>query len=186
MGVDTLKRAVFFDRDGVLNVSPLRAGKPHPPSRIGELQMHEGASESVRLVIEAGFVPVIVTNQPDVARGIVTGETVDAINREVANRTGIAAVYTCCHDDADACACRKPGPGLLLRAASDLELDLSRSYLVGDRLKDVQAGRAAGCATIFIDLHYPETPKEVGADVRASSLREAVTCILERERCAVS
>jgi D-glycero-D-manno-heptose 1,7-bisphosphate phosphatase len=177
---------VFFDRDGVLNVSPLRAGKPHPPSGVGELRMHEGARESVRLVVEAGFVPVIVTNQPDVARGTTAAETVDAINREVANRAGIAAVYSCCHDDADACGCRKPAPGLLLRAASELGLNLSRSYLVGDRHKDVQAGRAAGCATVFIDWHYPETPKEVGADVRASSLREAVDRILERERCAVS
>lgn len=181
-----MRRAVFFDRDGVLNVSRLRAGKPHPPDHIGELQMHEDAAESVALVIDAGFVPVIVTNQPDVARGTAEAETVNAINREVARQTGIKAIYACYHDDADACACRKPAPGLLLRAASDLELDLTRSYLVGDRVKDVQAGRSAGCTTVFIDRRYPETPDEVGADFRASSVREAVDCILERERVAVS
>lgn len=186
MGINALSRAVFFDRDGVLNHSTMRAGKPHPPSHVGELRVWDDAKESVRLVVEAGFLPVIVTNQPDVARGTQRLETVAEINGEVARQTGITEVYTCYHDDADDCACRKPKPGLMLRAAADLGLDLSRSYLIGDRVKDIEAGRAAGCVTVFIDLQYPETAIDVGAELRASSLREAVDWILERERCVVT
>ena len=126
MGVGTLKRAVFFDRDGVLNEAIVREGVPHPPASVTDLRVAAGAAGVVRAVRDAGWLAIVVTNQPDVARGATTLERVDAINAEIVERLGIDAIYTCPHDDADACDCRKPKPGLFLRAARDHGIDLAR------------------------------------------------------------
>lgn len=181
MGISSLKPAVFFDRDGVLNAAVVRDGKPYPPTSLDELCVDSAAKASVQRVIEAGFSPVMITNQPDVARGTRRRESVESMNLEVARQSGIDAVYACFHDDADGCDCRKPKPGLLLRAAKELSLDLSRSYFVGDREKDIVAGQAAGCRTVFIDANYSETSPNVRPDIRVIGLAEAVDSILERE-----
>jgi len=186
MGIGTVKPAVFFDRDGVLNLAFVRGGKPHPPATLGKLRFDPDAKNAVRKVCEAGFTPVIVTNQPDVARGMQVRAVVEQLNDAVARETGIRAVYTCYHDNADGCSCRKPQPGLIVRAAEELELALPRSYLIGDRANDVLAGRAAGCTTVFIDRGYGETPGDLPASVKVASLRDAVEWILERERNAAA
>lgn len=152
-----MKRAVFFDRDGVLDEAIVADGKPYPPRSLAELRIESGAPAAVAAVREAGFLAIGATNQPDVARGTTTREAVDAINAAVVRATGLDAIYTCVHDDADACECRKPKPGLLLRAAREHEIDLAQSFFIGDRMKDVVCGRAAGVATIFLDRGYPET-----------------------------
>lgn len=182
MGVDrALSAAVFFDRDGVLNEAYVRRGKPHPPQSLDELQVFDSACEAVRSVREAGYRAIVVTNQPDVARGAQTRQVADALNEAVATATGADAVYTCFHDDADDCDCRKPKPGLVLRAAREQGIALAESYLIGDRQKDVACGRAAGCMTIFLDRGYAETPPVVGADHTVSSIGEAVRWILSRK-----
>jgi D-glycero-D-manno-heptose 1,7-bisphosphate phosphatase len=178
MGVGALKRAVFFDRDGVLNEAFVRDGVPHPPASFAELRISAGAARAVRAVRDAGFLAIAVTNQPDVARGTATLAAVDAINAAVAKRLGLDAVYTCPHDDADGCECRKPKPGLLLAAARDHDIDLAASFLVGDRTKDITCGRAAGCATIFLDHHYPETKTTPGADYTIKSMADLPLVIL--------
>jgi D-glycero-D-manno-heptose 1,7-bisphosphate phosphatase len=178
MGVGTLKRAVFFDRDGVLNEAIVREGVPHPPASVTDLRVAAGAAGVVRAVRDAGWLAIVVTNQPDVARGATTLERVDAINAEIVERLGIDAIYTCPHDDDDACDCRKPKPGLLLRAARDHGIDLAGSFLIGDRAKDVACGRAAGCATIFLDHGYAETRRDPGADYTVRTLSEALNVVL--------
>jgi D-glycero-D-manno-heptose 1,7-bisphosphate phosphatase len=182
MGIGAMKRAVFFDRDGVLNDAVVRDGKPYPPASVAELHVADGASRAVRAVHDANFLAVVVTNQPDVARGTTSRDAVEAINSALAERLGVDATYTCMHDDDDGCDCRKPRPGLAMQAAQELGIELSASYLIGDRTKDIGAGRAAGCTTVFIDRGYAETTGETGADFTVSTLDEAIARIAEREK----
>ena len=172
----TGRPAVFLDRDGVINRPILRQGRPHPPDSVEDLEIYPDAASSIRRLKVAGFALVVVTNQPDVARGLQRAEMVHQINWELRRRVDVAAVYVCFHDDADGCRCRKPAPGLLLDAAHDLGLDLSRSFMVGDRWRDVEAGHRAGCRTVYIDRRYSErSPKD--ADAVTTSLAEAVSWI---------
>ena len=184
MGIRTLKRAVFFDRDGVINDAIVRDGNPYPPASLAELRIDAHAPAAVRLLHERGFAAVVVTNQPDVARGTQQRGVVEAINSEIQRKTGVDAVYTCYHDDSDGCECRKPKAGLVLQACRELGLDPARSYMVGDRVKDVLAGRGAGCTTVFIDRGYAESAVGVPAGLVARSLEDAVEQILARERTA--
>lgn len=181
MGVDRVKRAVFFDRDGVLNEAEVRDGIPHPPASVAALRIATGAREAVARVRDAGFYAFAVTNQPDVARGAASRETVEAINAAVAAELRLDGVYSCFHDDSDQCDCRKPKPGLLLGVAHERGLSLSDSYMVGDRVKDVECGRAAGCTTVFIDHGYAETPFATRADAIVYSVSEAIDAIVSRE-----
>ncbi len=148
------RRAVFLDRDGVLNRPLVRHGRPHPPASVEEFELYPEAPAACRRLQALGFVLVVVTNQPDVARGELDAEVVDAVHRELRRQVPIDGLYVCLHDDADGCGCRKPAPGLLLAAAADLGIDLGRSVMVGDRWRDVEAGRRAGCRTVHIDRGY--------------------------------
>jgi D-glycero-D-manno-heptose 1,7-bisphosphate phosphatase len=173
------RRAVFLDRDGVLNRSHVVDGVPRPPDSPQDLELLPGVEDACRTLHEAGLLLIVVTNQPDVARGTQTLETVEAINRELSARLPLDEIRVCPHDDADECDCRKPAPGLLLDAAREHEIELESSVMVGDRWRDVEAGRRAGCGTVFIDSGYPERPPE-GPDLTVGGLGEAVPWILER------
>jgi D-glycero-D-manno-heptose 1,7-bisphosphate phosphatase len=181
MGVSSLTPAVFFDRDGVLNDAIVRDGTPYPPRSLAELRIASGARRAVAAVRSVGYTTIVITNQPDVARGKQDHSVVDALNAAVAAAVGADAVYTCVHDDADNCACRKPKPGLVLRAAQEHHLDLTRSFFVGDRWKDVACGKSAGCTTIFLDRGYSETNSDPSADYSVSSLEDAIKCILQNK-----
>lgn len=171
---------MFLDRDGVINRPILRQGRPHPPDSLEDLEVYPDAVSSLRRLKSAGYALVVVTNQPDVARGLQNEEVVHEINRELRKRVELTAVYVCFHDDADGCLCRKPAPGLLLQAAYELGLDLTRSFMVGDRWRDVEAGRRAGCRTVYIDRSYSErSPQD--ADMVTLSLADAVSWV-ERAR----
>jgi D-glycero-D-manno-heptose 1,7-bisphosphate phosphatase len=125
----------------------------------------------------AGFDLVVVTNQPDVARGAQTREAVEKMHSRLRAELPLDDVYCCYHDDADRCACRKPAPGFLLEAARVRDLDLGSSFMIGDRWRDIEAGVAAGCHTIFVDHGYSERrPQSWDAKVR--SLAEAAAWIL--------
>lgn len=150
------KPAVFLDRDGVVNQSLIINGKPHSPRRIEDLVILNGVKEAVSLLHKKRFVTVVVTNQPDIARGHLTRETLSELHNAISQVTGISNFYVCDHDDHDACECRKPKTGLFSNAAQDLNLDLSRSFVVGDRWKDIEAGQRAGCMCFFIDGKYSE------------------------------
>lgn len=167
-----MKKAVFLDRDGVLNRSLMINGVPKPPTAVEDVEILAGVIEAIQILKNHDFVPVVVTNQPDVARGVMTQSQVEAINTYIGFVTDIKYFYTCFHDDADICDCRKPAPGLIYRAAHELELSVDLSYLVGDRWRDISAGQAAGCQTFFIDYSYSELkPKMPFKEV--SSLLEA-------------
>ena len=151
-----MNSAIFLDRDGVLNLSNVREGKPFPPLQISEVQIHQGAVNAVNLLKDSGFEIVVITNQPDVARGRSNKEQVEGINEYLGKEIGISHFYTCFHDDVDQCPCRKPKIGLFLQAAKALNLDLTSSFMVGDRWRDIEAGQSAGCICYFIDYSYAE------------------------------
>ena len=170
-------RAVFLDRDGVLNRAIVRDGRPYPPSTVEELEIISGADQALRRLREAGFRLVVVTNQPDVARGIQTTEGVEAIHQALAAALPIDEFRVCYHNDADGCGCRKPAPGMLLEAAAASGLSLQESFLVGDRWRDIEAGRRAGCRTVLVGGGYNERAA-IEPHARAASLTEAVDWIL--------
>jgi D-glycero-D-manno-heptose 1,7-bisphosphate phosphatase len=172
--VSQLRRAVFLDRDGVLNRAVVRQGRPYPPASAAELDIVPGVRECLLALKRLGFLLIVVTNQPDVARGTQTLERVEEINAALRAALPLDDVLACFHDDADGCACRKPRPGLLLEAARRHGIDLAGSFMVGDRWRDVEAGAAAGCRTVWIECGYSERAPGVGPDCRVGLLEEAV------------
>lgn len=176
-------RAVFLDRDGVVNRALVRDGKPYPPRNIGELEILSGVAEALKRLHHAGFKLIVVTNQPDVARGTQSRAAIEEINAALQSRLPIDEFRVCYHDDACQCACRKPAAGALLDCARKYGLDLKTSFMIGDRWRDIEAGRRAGCKTIFIDYHYAET-KQVEPDYCAKDLAGAADWILEQKGSA--
>lgn len=182
MGVGGLNgnRAVFLDRDGVINRAIVRDGKPYPPSGPSGLELVPDAPESLRELKDAGFLLIVVTNQPDIARGTQDPAEVEAIHLALRQALPLDDFFVCAHDDADQCDCRKPLPGLLVRAARKHDVDLSRSFMIGDRWRDVEAGASAGCTTILIDYGYREKRASVAPSATVDSLRAATDWILRQ------
>ena len=171
--------AVFLDRDGVVNHVVWRDGKPASPRTLDEFMLAPGtvALERVRAT---GMRLFVVTNQPDIARGLLEPAVLDGCMARVRAATGCDDLRCCTHDDGDACACRKPRPGMLHDLALSWEVDLGASYMVGDSWRDVEAGRVAGCTTVLIRRPYNEG---VVADIVVASLADAVDALLaHRER----
>jgi D-glycero-D-manno-heptose 1,7-bisphosphate phosphatase len=179
------RTAVFLDRDGVINRAITRNGLPYPPLNVGGFEILPGVPEACQRLKQAGFSIVVATNQPDVGRGITTRELVDSIHEQMRKVISVDRVEACFHPGRGKsdCDCRKPKPGMLLRAAKELGIDLSRSWMVGDRWRDVDCGHAAGCRTVFIDNGYAEDLKQK-PDFRAKDLVEAAEIILRAERKA--
>jgi len=173
-----LRPAVFLDRDGVLNRAAVRDGKPFSPSGIQELDLLPQVASSLLDLKAHGFALIVITNQPDVARGQQPRAAVEAIHQELASTLPIDDIFVCYHDDADDCACRKPQPGLLLEAQRKHNIDLSRSFFVGDRWRDIDAGHAAGCKTVLIDYGYSERAPAQPPEATVRSLREAADWII--------
>ena len=148
--------AVFLDRDGIINRAVVRGGKPYPPARLEDVEIVPGVISSLKQLADHGYVLIGITNQPDVARGTQSRQVVESINTLIQSRLPIREVFVCYHDNTDDCDCRKPKPGLILEAARKYNLDLSLSWMVGDRWKDIAAGQAAGLKTIFVDYQYTE------------------------------
>jgi D-glycero-D-manno-heptose 1,7-bisphosphate phosphatase len=172
-----LKRAVFLDRDGVINRAIVRDGRPFSPVSLEEFEFLPDVVAAVGRLKSAGYHLVVVTNQPDVATGKQQQAVVIAMHERIRAELGIADIKVCYHVDADNCQCRKPRPGMLLEAATDWSLDLSQSFVIGDRWRDIAAGQAAGCKTILIDYEYDE-PLAEKPDAIVKSLAEASDLIL--------
>jgi D-glycero-D-manno-heptose 1,7-bisphosphate phosphatase len=179
---DMSRRAVFLDRDGVLNRSLVSQGKPYPPASPDEVEILPGVLEALRRLRAAGFLLICVTNQPDVARGTQRRDVVEAIHRVLLQSLDLDEILTCYHDDDDCCACRKPRPGLLLEAATRHAINLGESFMVGDRWRDIEAGHRAGCCTILIEYGYLEEAPPRAPDFTTGSLSEAAAWILNRVR----
>ena len=174
-------QAVFLDRDGVINRSFVRAGKPYAPVRLEEFEIIPGVAEALQRMRHGGFLNIVVTNQPDIATGKLRSEVLDAMHSRMMNELAIDDIRVCSHVDSDNCACRKPRPGLLLDAARDLGIDLAASYMVGDRWRDIAAGQHAGCKSFFVDCGYHEKrPQKPYVTVK--SLTEVANLLLSGRR----
>ena len=177
-----MRRAVFLDRDGVLNRAYVRDGKPYPPDTLAQLEILPGVPAALEQLRSAGFLNVVVTNQPDVATGKQRRDVVEAMHAHLLKKLQIDAIKVCYHADSERCACRKPAPGMLLDAARELGIDIAASSMVGDRWRDVGAGHAAGCEkNYFIDNHYTEKRPEKPY-LAVKSLPEAAALILASAR----
>jgi D-glycero-D-manno-heptose 1,7-bisphosphate phosphatase len=172
------RRAVFLDRDGVLNRAVIREGRPYPPDSVDAVEIIPGVTEALGRLKKAGFVLIVVSNQPDVARGTVSRTVVEAINAHLADRLPVDRFIMCYHDSGDGCDCRKPRPGMLLAGGREYDIAMESSYMVGDRWRDMEAGINAGCKTLFIHYGYREKQPQ-RYDARVASLTEAATLILE-------
>jgi D-glycero-D-manno-heptose 1,7-bisphosphate phosphatase len=173
---------IFLDRDGVLNRAIVRNGKPYPPQTLDELEVIPGVSPALHELRDRGFLLIAVTNQPDVVRGKQRREVVEAINARLLAELPLDRIYTS-YEDGDSPR-RKPNPGLLLEAAQDFGVDLAHSVMIGDRWKDIEAGRRAGCCTVFIDYRYDEPAPSPAADFTAESFSIAVGWILKNAPAA--
>lgn len=183
MGIGALMRykAVFLDRDGVLNDAVIKEGKPYPPQDISSVTIPDEVLPSLQLLKQAGYLLIGATNQPDVARGTTKREVVDEINNYLLSILPLDEMRVCYHDDIDKCDCRKPKPGLIKQAAHQHQIDLASSYMIGDRWRDITAGQLAGCKTIWLDRQYNEAFKAEKPTYTTISLREAVAWILKQD-----
>ena len=175
-----MNRAVFLDRDGVINRVVLREGRPYPPCSVQELEFIPGVAEAIVRLKSAGFRIIVVTNQPDVASGAQRQEMVEAIHKKILEKFSIDDIQVCYHIDQNHCLCRKPKPGMLLASARQWVLDLSQSVMIGDRWRDIEAGERAGCKTIWMDFKYQERQPEKH-DYVTDSLLGVLNFILENK-----
>lgn len=176
---ESKNKACFLDRDGVINRAIVKEGKPYPPRGLSDFEILPGVAEALKALREAGYLLIVVTNQPDVARGTQKKEVVEAMHWQLLTDLPIDDIEVC-YDEAS--ERYKPLPGMILDAAKKHQIDLASSYMVGDRWRDVGAGKAAGCFTIFIDHKYREKLTEVPNFV-CLNLKEAAKTILNKELC---
>jgi D-glycero-D-manno-heptose 1,7-bisphosphate phosphatase len=172
-GDSQLSRAVFLDRDGVINRNAIRDGRPVGPATLEDFVILPGVREAAESFRAAGYLVIVATNQPLVAPVLV-----EAMHSKMRQSIRLDDVKVCTHADAENCACRKPKPGLLLAAAKERGIALAESWMIGDRWRDVEAGKAAGCRTIFIDYGYTGEPPPRAPDHTVGSLLEAVPLVI--------
>ena len=177
-----LRRAVFLDRDGVINRALTRDAKPYPPTSLAEFEILPGVVEACAKLKAAGFLLIVATNQPDVGRGTLKQEVVEELHQFMRWQLPLDRVEVCYHPGKGLsdCDCRKPKPGMLLHAARELGVDLAQSWMVGDRWRDIDSGHAAGCRTILIEYHYDEALRQA-PDFRVNNLLSAADLILHEE-----
>jgi len=171
-------RAVFLDRDGVLSASMIINGKLIAPQRLEDFQIFPEAILVTKKLKKAGFILVVVTNQPDVARGFPSEKTVEQMHEQMFSVMPLDRIEVCYHLDEHQCSCRKPKPAMLLRAAQELDIDLQQSFMVGDRWRDIEAGQNAGCKTIWLKQDIEEK-KPQSPDMIVNTLEEACDWIME-------
>ncbi len=180
-----MRPAVFLDRDGVLVRSLLRDGKPSAPRSLREFEILPDVPAALAALKKAGFLLIVVTNQPDVGNRLVARATVEAMHERLGRALPLDGVEVCYHRQSDGCECRKPRPGMLRHAAREFGIDTAASYMVGDRWSDMVVGHAQGCFTVFIDRGHDE-PKPESADLTVVSLAEAARAILARSRVSTA
>jgi len=178
-----MRPAVFLDRDGTLNVQVVRDNKPYPPSTLEEFRLFPGVPEACRQLQAAGFALVVATNQPDVGRGTQSQAVVESMHSRLLELVPEIARVEACYDPGrgEPSARRKPEPGMILDAAATLGIDLARSWMVGDRWRDIDCGKRAGLRTVFINFGYAEELREQ-PDFIVTSFPEAAAVILRDSR----
>lgn len=173
-----MRSAVFLDRDGVLTVPQFSGGRSFAPRNMDDFKLYPEARTCLSRLKDEGFVLIVVTNQPDIAEGLMDQVTLDAMHQQMSRELPIDAIKVCTHSKQANCSCRKPRPGMLRDAARELQVDCTSSFMIGDRSSDIEAGASAGCRTIFIDLGYTAEAKPDHADRFVTSLSEATEWIL--------
>lgn len=176
------RKAIFLDRDGVINRATVRDGKPYPPDSVAEFEFLPGVVEAINSLSRAGWLIVVVTNQPDVRTGKQKKNVVEAMHAEIRKEVEVDDIFSCFHVDEDECSCRKPKPGMILAAAQKWSVNMEQSYMIGDRWRDIEAGKRAGCKAILVRSDYREKKAEA-PDAIVESLLEASEFILSEERC---
>ncbi len=171
--------AVFFDRDGVLNESIVRDNQPFGPLTLDAFRLFDYTADQVQRLKKAGYLCIVFTNQPDMARGLLSPLVLAEMHQILQADVHLDDLLVCPHLDSDECSCRKPKPGMILEAAKKWNIDLRRSFAIGDRWRDIDAGRAAGCKTILIEYSYSHCKT---ADFNVSNLIEAVDIILGEKK----
>ncbi len=170
-----MRRAVFLDRDGVINRVIFKGDRPFSPRNFEQLDFLDGVKDVLAELRDNGFLNIVVTNQPDIARGLIRLRVLQEINEAIRRELAVDDIFLCPHDDVDNCCCRKPEPGMLLDAAAKWDIDLTSSFIIGDQWKDIEAGKAAGCTTILLDYPYN---RRVVPDFRVDKLQHAAQIIL--------
>jgi D-glycero-D-manno-heptose 1,7-bisphosphate phosphatase len=167
------RMAVFLDRDGTLNKAYIEDGLPISPSSLNKFKIIKGVKKSINRLKKLNFLCILITNQPDVFRGKIAKKTVVKMNSYIKKKIKLDDIFVCYHDNEHNCSCRKPKPGLLFKASKKWKIDLNKSFMIGDRWKDILAGKKVGCKTIFINNNY-KNDKKVKADFTFKSLLKAV------------
>ena len=170
-----LQRAIFLDRDGVINRVILRDGKPYSPRNLSDFRLTDGIKGVLDHLKESGFLLIVVTNQPDISRGLISREEMDGFHDLIRRELPVDDIIICPHDDTDDCDCRKPKPGMIVQAAEKYGIDIGSSFIIGDTWKDMEAGRRAGCTTILLDAPYNQG---VDSNHRIQDISQALEIIL--------
>jgi D-glycero-D-manno-heptose 1,7-bisphosphate phosphatase len=171
-----MNSAIFLDRDGVVNYSIIREKKPYAPICLDELKIIPEIKSVIDFFKKRKFMVFVITNQPDVARGKVTKDEVEKINASILSQLSIDEIFTCYHDNQDQCECRKPKPGAFVTLSQKYNVDLSKSIMVGDRAKDIEAAKNANCPSVFIDYGYNE-PKPVDQNYTVNNIEGLLICL---------
>ena len=167
-------KAIFLDRDGIINHTVCRDGKYVSPRTFKEFQFKEGVKEFIQKAKKENFLIIVVTNQPDISRGLMKIEDLEKMHHLLKKNRLVDEIFVCPHDDADNCHCRKPKPGMLLEASKKYQIILKKSFIIGDSLKDIGAGNDAGCKTVLWQETYNE---KVEADFKVKSFKEILKII---------
>ena len=176
-----MKKAVFLDRDGVVSRAVVINNRPFSIRRASDLQILDEVNEALGIFGKLALIPIIISNQPDVARGLLSQLEHEKIESKIVTLTGISKIYTCTHDEKDNCFCRKPKPGLILKAAEDHDIDITKSYLIGDRWRDMDLAKNVDCRSFFINRNYEEKYPEY-FDYETGSILESAKIIEKLEK----
>ena len=179
MSDSQMKRAVFLDRDGVVNEVVFRNGEVASPRSLEEFTWTEDIQKAINQLKSASFLVFIITNQPDIARKKMDPLFLDQVSKLIHQELPIDEIVVCPHDNQDNCPCRKPKPGMILTLAQKWNIDLSQSFLIGDSWKDMSAGKAANCKTILIQRDYN---LETEADFKVKNMASATDLIFFANR----
>jgi len=170
-------KAIFLDRDGVLVKSFTRKGKAYAPTKLKDFKIYKDSTRCVKKLNSLGFKIFVITNQPDVGKKLISKSTLNKMHNKLKKKIEIDKIYTCIHTQDQKCTCRKPKPGMILKAAKVYKINLKKSYMIGDRSSDIICGNKAGCKTIFINRNYKEK-KPLTQIASVKSFKEATNCIV--------
>ena len=180
--------AIFLDRDGVINFTKIIRGKPYAPKYYKDFRIFSNTEKCLNSIKQMGFLAIVITNQPDIGNKKTSHLEVKKMHDKLYSLKTIDKIYVCPHSQLENCVCRKPSPYLFFSAKKEFNIDMKKSWMIGDRYTDIQAGNVAGLKTIFIDRKYKETLNKQISCKKVNSLIEAINyiknyCKNDRSKC---